>query len=139
QRMRGHEETTGLASGSVQRITAPQRVLRQLHLAGPADRRPAAAPAHSCLGKKAQREAPPGSSEVQPLRLGFTSLVSRQREKDSLRRALTRERATGVEPATSSLGSWHSTTELRPRRAHCIAQALRPGNAAGLTMHLFRG
>ena len=26
-----------------------------------------------------------------------------------------RERATGVEPATSSLGSWHSTTELRPR------------------------
>jgi hypothetical protein len=24
------------------------------------------------------------------------------------------ERATGVEPATSSLGSWHSTTELRP-------------------------
>ena len=27
-----------------------------------------------------------------------------------------RERATGVEPATSSLGSWHSTTELRPQR-----------------------
>jgi hypothetical protein len=26
-----------------------------------------------------------------------------------------RERATGLEPATSSLGSWHSTTELRPR------------------------
>jgi hypothetical protein len=25
-----------------------------------------------------------------------------------------RERATGLEPATSSLGSWHSTTELRP-------------------------
>jgi hypothetical protein len=24
------------------------------------------------------------------------------------------ERAAGVEPATSSLGSWHSTTELRP-------------------------
>jgi hypothetical protein len=24
------------------------------------------------------------------------------------------ERATGVEPVTSSLGSWHSTTELRP-------------------------
>ena len=24
------------------------------------------------------------------------------------------ERATGVEPATSSLGSWHSTTELLP-------------------------
>ena len=26
------------------------------------------------------------------------------------------ERAAGVEPATSSLGSWHSTTELRPLR-----------------------
>src|SRR5262249_55072971 len=25
------------------------------------------------------------------------------------------ERATGLEPATSSLGSWHSTTELRPQ------------------------
>jgi hypothetical protein len=25
------------------------------------------------------------------------------------------ERAVGVEPTTSSLGSWHSTTELRPR------------------------
>src|ERR1043165_3677078 len=31
------------------------------------------------------------------------------------RQHLTEERATGVEPATSSLGSWHSTTELRPR------------------------
>ncbi len=27
---------------------------------------------------------------------------------------LGKERATGVEPATSSLGSWHSTAELRP-------------------------
>ena len=25
------------------------------------------------------------------------------------------ERAKGFEPSTSSLGSWHSTTELRPR------------------------
>jgi hypothetical protein len=30
---------------------------------------------------------------------------------------ISRERATGLEPATSSLGSWHSTTELRPRNA----------------------
>src|SRR5208282_2275713 len=31
------------------------------------------------------------------------------------------ERATGVEPATSSLGSWHSTAELRPlwRESRC--------------------
>src|SRR5438874_13258372 len=27
------------------------------------------------------------------------------------------ERATGFEPVTSSLGSWHSTPELRPRKA----------------------
>jgi hypothetical protein len=27
------------------------------------------------------------------------------------------ERATGVEPATSSLGSWHSTAELRPLKS----------------------
>ena len=26
------------------------------------------------------------------------------------------ERETGLEPATSSLGSWHSTTELLPHR-----------------------
>ena len=31
-------------------------------------------------------------------------------------RSLGKERATGVEPATSSLGSWHSTAELRPHR-----------------------
>src|SRR5262249_31644729 len=36
---------------------------------------------------------------------------------------LDRERATGVEPATSSLGSWHSTTELRPRRRNRTAVA----------------
>ena len=30
------------------------------------------------------------------------------------RKLLKMERETGVEPATSSLGSWHSTTELLP-------------------------
>src|SRR5262249_52716564 len=39
---------------------------------------------------------------------------------------LARERATGVEPATSSLGSWHSTTELRPRMDGTL---LSPGSA----------
>ncbi len=40
------------------------------------------------------------------------------------------ERATGIEPVTSSLGSWHSTAELRPPRArqriflYCINPAL---------------
>src|SRR6185436_15736162 len=35
------------------------------------------------------------------------------------------ERATGLEPATSSLGSWHSTTELRPRVRKCEEEAER--------------
>jgi hypothetical protein len=39
-----------------------------------------------------------------------------------------RERATGVEPATSSLGSWHSTTELRPRSGRNLPQPTPPGN-----------
>ena len=32
------------------------------------------------------------------------------------------KRATGLEPATSSLGSWHSTTELRPLSDFRFAQ-----------------
>ena len=38
------------------------------------------------------------------------------------------ERATGVEPATSSLGSWHSTTELRP---HIAIKIFIPPNCDG--------
>ena len=34
------------------------------------------------------------------------------------------ERGTGIEPATSSLGSWHSTAELPPRSG-LLAAALR--------------
>src|SRR5262249_32022592 len=30
------------------------------------------------------------------------------------------ERATGIEPATSSLGSWHSAAELRPRLSRSL-------------------
>ena len=44
-----------------------------------------------------------------------------------------KERAAGLEPATSSLGSWHSTTELRPRwdrpdlsRRRSIASRMTP-------------
>ena len=33
----------------------------------------------------------------------------------SICKLLILERETGFEPATSSLGSWHSTTELLPR------------------------
>ena len=35
--------------------------------------------------------------------------------KTSVRKGLSQERARGFEPLTSSLGSWHSTTELRPQ------------------------
>ena len=49
------------------------------------------------------------------------------------------ERATGVEPATSSLGSWHSTAELRPLGSksrtltdHC--QITTPSVLSGLTV-----
>ena len=38
---------------------------------------------------------------------------------------LTSERATGFEPATSSLGSWHSTPELRPRGYSVITYTVR--------------
>jgi hypothetical protein len=40
------------------------------------------------------------------------------------------ERATGLEPATSSLGSWHSTTELRPRDRRNVARRLGEVKAA---------
>src|SRR6266576_2728817 len=36
------------------------------------------------------------------------------------------ERATGFEPVTSSLGSWHSTPELRPRRYGYLSYTRRP-------------
>ena len=39
-----------------------------------------------------------------------------QRTSPEVCKLLKMERETGLEPATSSLGSWHSTTELLPRR-----------------------
>src|SRR5574341_2443174 len=36
------------------------------------------------------------------------------------------ERPTGFEPATSSLGSWHSATELRPPGVSYITRSRRP-------------
>src|SRR4051794_18570476 len=65
--------------------------------------------------------------------------------KSSVRQVLRQERAMGFEPTTSSLGSWHSTTELRPRffphvravpltqtfyRARQRTQVLSPGGPA---------
>src|SRR5271157_6059722 len=40
------------------------------------------------------------------------------------------ERETGLEPATSSLGSWHSTTELLPRSCQ-ISHLTEPNGLAG--------
>jgi hypothetical protein len=40
------------------------------------------------------------------------------------------ERATGLEPATSSLGSWHSTTELHPLSPQNMRQPVRIVNQA---------
>ena len=45
-----------------------------------------------------------------------------------MRATILDERATGVEPATSSLGSWHSTTELRP---HIAIKIFIPPNCDG--------
>src|SRR5438552_17252038 len=44
---------------------------------------------------------------------------------------LCKERATGVEPATSSLGSWHSTTELRPQTTRTLAEPAAARNRPG--------
>ena len=51
---------------------------------------------------------------------GTFILPSRRTERETEKikgniQHLGKERATGVEPATSSLGSWHSTAELRPQ------------------------
>ncbi len=43
------------------------------------------------------------------------------------RKLLKMERETGFEPATSSLGSWHSTTELLPRSCVFRYLAVRQG------------
>src|SRR4030066_160658 len=55
------------------------------------------------------------------------------------------ERPTGFEPATSSLGSWHSATELRPPTASYSSlleghvEALQPLVAARLPHHPLGG
>src|SRR5260370_20581372 len=50
------------------------------------------------------------------------------------------ERETGFEPATSSLGSWHSTTELLPRSAkwasYLIPRDLGPARLAKVSTFL---
>ena len=68
---------------------------------------------------------PPGTLSGAPDRAS-----TRRTKKPPMLPGFLKERATGVEPATSSLGSWHSTTELRPRRSQCLAQAAAPGNAS---------
>ena len=47
------------------------------------------------------------------------------------------ERETGLEPATSSLGSWHSTTELLPRSCQ-ISYLAEPNGLAGPRLQSIR-
>src|SRR5213594_496587 len=51
--------------------------------------------------------------------------ASRPRRQPAGGSQLAAERATGFEPATSSLGSWHSTPELRPRGYSVITYTVR--------------
>jgi hypothetical protein len=76
-----------------------------------ARRRPPTPPNGLGRSSRRNRRRPGDETErrSQRARTGRRNALVRQR--------LTRERATGVEPATSSLGSWHSTAELRPHDA----------------------
>ena len=47
------------------------------------------------------------------------------------------ERETGLEPATSSLGSWHSTTELLPRSVKSAGYLAESIGQAGPKPSLF--
>src|SRR5271156_1331657 len=47
------------------------------------------------------------------------------------------ERAMGFEPTTSSLGSWHSTAELRPRLPVTLAYHNHSGSLVGYCALLF--
>ena len=59
--------------------------------------------------------------------LGWTSTYRLRTRKPLWHKGFRRERATGLEPATSSLGSWHSTTELRPRMRKAGGAEARAG------------
>ena len=45
-------------------------------------------------------------------------------QRFEVRKLLKMERETGFEPATSSLGSWHSTTELLPPGVTALSQQI---------------
>ena len=55
----------------------------------------------------------------------------------NVRKLLILERETGLEPATSSLGSWHSTTELLPRSCQ-IGYLAEPTGLAGPRLQSIR-
>src|SRR5438552_7323270 len=48
--------------------------------------------------------------------------------------AVSSERETGIEPATSSLGSWHSTAELLPLILAVVAGGISNNTGAGTTV-----
>src|SRR2546428_12466462 len=51
-----------------------------------------------------------------------------------LKLLITKERETGIEPATSSLGSWHSTAELLPLTLAVVAGGISNNTGAGTTV-----
>src|SRR5579884_3539922 len=66
--------------------------------------------------------APPrGSGENfdEALRKSLSEPIGAKRDGKQSQAIENMERETGIEPATSSLGSWHSTAELLPHPNHC--------------------
>src|SRR5206468_10225047 len=59
------------------------------------------------------------SSDLRSTRERENGLSDRRGGADSCTAGL-QERATGFEPVTSSLGSWHSTPELRPQAQQSV-------------------
>jgi len=77
-------------------------------------------------GKTCTQKAQTGTSDDDRLSGGIAGSVTADASCASMSRRV-KQRAMGFEPTTSSLGSWHSTTELRPH-------SLRRGRV-GLSRH----
>jgi hypothetical protein len=85
-----------------------------------------AASRHNCSRTSSPPPAPPAAaasvftrSPARTRSIATRALSLDPRKRDS------KERAMGFEPTTSSLGSWHSTTELRPQHRPRFDKHLR--------------
>jgi hypothetical protein len=95
-----------------------------------------AASRHNCSRTSSPPPAPPAAaasvftrSPARTRSIATRALSLDPRKRDS------KERAMGFEPTTSSLGSWHSTTELRPQNRPRFNKHLRA--ATSLFLPLF--